>query len=103
LANYTFMAAWWIPLLLRETFSTSIPVLIAAVIRPALLAVPYGILLLVLANCFPIHELPIPLWGRWCVLVGSMAVAATVYFILAWFFVLPREDRNELRARLRLG
>ena len=66
--------------------------------QPAAIGIPLCVGLYLLAALFPIHELPIPLWGRWCVLVGSMAVAATVYFILAWFFVLPREDRNELAA-----
>jgi hypothetical protein len=29
-----------------------------------------------------------------------MAAAAAVYCVLAWFLVLPREDRAEIRARV---
>ena len=94
---------WWLPWILRREFGTPLRPLARAVAAPAAIGIPLCVGLYLLAALFPIHELPIPLWGRWCVLVGSMAVAATVYFILAWFFVLPREDRNELRARLRLG
>ena len=94
---------WWLPWILRREFGTPLRPLARAVAAPAAIGIPLCVGLYLLAALFPIHELPIPLWGRWCVLVGSMAVAATVYFILAWFFVLPREDRNELRRRLRLG
>ena len=100
LANYALVAIWWLPLLLRGRFGTPIRALVAAVIGPAALAVPYGAGLFLLSNVFPADGLAIPNWGRWCVLGVVVVVAVTAYFVLAWFLVLPHEDRTELRARL---
>jgi hypothetical protein len=94
---------WWLPWLLRREFGTPLRPLARAVAAPAALGIPCGVGLYLLAARFPIQELPVATWGRWCVLVGAMSIAAMCYFVLAWFFVLPREDRDELRARLRLG
>jgi O-antigen/teichoic acid export membrane protein len=99
LANYTLVAVWWLPLLLRRTFGTSVRALAAAVARPAALAVPYAAGLFLLSDAFPVDEFAIPLWSRWFILAAAMTVAAVAYCVLAWFLVLPREDRHELRAR----
>ena len=100
LANYTLVAIWWLPLLLRRTFGTSIRALARAVAGPALLAVPFTVGLFLLSTQFPVNELAIPVWARWLVLAGGMVVAATVYFVLSWFLVLPQSDRDEFRTRL---
>jgi O-antigen/teichoic acid export membrane protein len=91
---------WWLPWLLRCEFGTPLRAVARAVAAPAAIGIPLGVALYLLAARFPIHDLPISSWGRWCVLIGSMAIAALAYFILAWFFVLPREDRDELRSRM---
>jgi len=100
LANYTLVAVWWLPFLLRRTFGTSVRALAGAAAGPAALAVPYAAGLFLLSVGFPVDELAVPVWARWVVLLGVMGVAAAVYCALAWFLVLPREDRAEFRARV---
>jgi O-antigen/teichoic acid export membrane protein len=91
---------WWLPRLLRREFGTPLRPLARAVIGPALLGLPLAAGSYFLSAQFPVNELAIPVWARWVVLAGAMAVAAVVYFVLAWFLVLPREDRDVLRARV---
>jgi len=98
LTNYTLVAVWWLPLILRRTFGTPLRPLARAVAGPALIAIPFAVVLFVLADSFPIDELPIPVWGRWLSLAGAMAAAALLYFVIAWHLVFPHEDRAALRS-----
>jgi O-antigen/teichoic acid export membrane protein len=100
LANYTLVAVWWLPFLLRRTFGTPVRALAGAVAGPVALAVPYAAGLFLLADELPVDELAIPVWGQWVVLGAAMAVGAAFYFAVAWFIVLPREDRAEIRTRV---
>jgi O-antigen/teichoic acid export membrane protein len=91
---------WWLPCLLRNEFGTALRPLARAVIRPALLGLPLMAGLYCLSTAIDVHELAIAVWARWFVLASGMMISAMLYFFLAWFLVLPREDRDELRARL---
>jgi O-antigen/teichoic acid export membrane protein len=88
----------WIPLLLRSHFGTPLRPLASAVLGPALIGIPLAAGLFLAAGSFAIDELAVPVWARWVVLAGVVTAAATVYFVLAWLLVLPRDDRLALRA-----
>jgi hypothetical protein len=53
-----------------------------------------------LTTAIAVDDLAIAVGARWFVLAGGMVMAAMVYFVLAWFLVLPRGDRDELRTQL---
>jgi O-antigen/teichoic acid export membrane protein len=91
---------WWLPRLLRREFGTPLRPLAGAVVRPVFLGAPLAVGLFLLSAEFPVDELAIPVWARWVVLAGAMAAVFAAYLVLAWFLVLPREDRDDLRARV---
>jgi len=89
----------WLPWLLRNQFGTALRPLARAVLSPALLGLPLATGFYLLSATIAPHERTMAVWARWFVLAGGMAVAAMIYFIPAWFLVLPRADRAEFRAR----
>jgi O-antigen/teichoic acid export membrane protein len=91
---------WWLPYLLRSEFSTPLRPLARAVAGPALLGLPLVAGLYFLTTAIAVDDLAIAVGARWFVLAGGMVMAAMVYFVLAWFLVLPRGDRDELRTQL---
>src|SRR5262249_19681465 len=90
----------WLPLLLRCEFGTPLGRRAAAVASPAALGAPLAVALYALSGAFPLGELGLPIWGQWLALAGFCAAGFAGYLVLAWFLVLPREDRAELRARV---
>jgi hypothetical protein len=70
------------------------------VARPAALGVPLAAALYAVPAALPPQELGLPVWGQWLALAGFCAAGAAAYLVLAWFLVLPPEDRAELRARV---
>jgi O-antigen/teichoic acid export membrane protein len=91
---------WWLLLLLRAHLKVPAGPLLSAAVRPLPAAALYYAPWVWLAVTFPPAELMLPAWAKWATLLGGTAVAAGGYLVLAWFLVLPREERAELRARL---
>jgi O-antigen/teichoic acid export membrane protein len=91
---------WWLPLLLRRTFDTPLRPLARAAAGPALLGLPLIAATFFLFKSLPMDWWGLPVWSRWFALGGLMMAAATIYGVPAWFLVLPREDRVEIRARV---
>jgi len=91
---------WWLPQLLRREFGTPLRPLAGAVAGPALLGVPLAAGVYLLSAGFPVDELAVPVWGRWLVLAAGAGAASAAYLLLAWFLVLPRGDRSDLRAQV---
>jgi hypothetical protein len=84
---------WFLPLLLRQVFSTSVNGLVRAAGMPLLLGVPYGL------ACWWIARSHTP-WG-WLGLAVEMSASALLYLGLAWIVVLTRSERDELWMRVR--
>jgi len=91
---------WWLPVLLRRHFGMPLRPLGSAVLGPVLVGIPFAGVLVWLSNEYPIHNLSMPIWGRWLVMGGAMAVASIGYSLLAWVLVIPAAERAELRARI---
>ena len=92
---------WWTLLLLHRHLSVSPRLLLAAVVGPGLLAIPYGAGLVVLAKVLPAYD---PSWPRWASLLavaGRLAAASGGYLVLAWFLAFPATDRDEWVGRFR--
>ena len=98
--SLTLVWLWWLPRVLRREFRIPLRPLARSVVGPAFLGLPLSVGLYIASSYFPVNELAVPLWSRWFILAAVMAVAAVAYCVLAWFLVLPREDRHELRARI---
>ena len=92
---------WWTLLILHRHLSVPPRLLLAAVAGPALLAVPYGAGLVVLAKVLPAYGQDWPRWAGLLALAGWLAAASGGYFVLAWFLAFPAADRAELVGRLR--
>ena len=92
---------WWTLLLLRRHFSVPPRLLLEAVAGPVSLAVPHGIILVVLAKVLPAYGRDWPRWAALLAVAGWLAAASGGYFVLAWFLAFPAADRAELVGRLR--
>jgi O-antigen/teichoic acid export membrane protein len=95
------LGSWWTLVLLRLHFRVPVRRLALASLTPALLMVPYGAGLILLADAVPAYD---PTWPRWAGLLavgGWVGVAALGYLVLAWFLAFPAADRSEWRGRFR--
>jgi O-antigen/teichoic acid export membrane protein len=92
---------WYLPLLLRREFGTPVRPLLAAVLRPLVVALPYGLGLGLLAAAVPAYDPGWPGWLKWAALAGWLAAGAGGYLVLAWFLALPADDRAEWLGRIR--
>ncbi len=82
---------WWLPLLLRQVFGTSLKQLFFAVAKPLALGCPYGVVIWWIAR----NHTP---WG-WFSLVAGMGLTALIYLILAWLFVFNKDERSQWISR----
>lgn len=92
LAASVITTAWYLPVLLRRTFQLPVRRLLGAVARPALIGVPFAVLLWWIA-----HREPAPGWLR---LAIEMSAAALLYLAAFWRFALSPDDRQMHRERL---
>jgi O-antigen/teichoic acid export membrane protein len=96
---YTMLSWWWLPRLLHREFGVSPVELIRAAGRPFLVAVPYGVALVSLANVVPAYNPGWPGWAKWAALAAWLSGAAAGYLVMAWAFALPAADRQEWLGR----
>ncbi len=100
-AQYALVTGVWIAVLLRREFGTPLRSLFAATVQPLLPAVPCFVGWFLLTDSFPLHELDLPVWGRWFLLTAGMAISAGSYLLIAWVTAIPANDRREILARIR--
>ena len=92
---------WWgLLLTLRRQFGIPPRSLVRAAAGPALVAAPYGSLLVLFASNVPAYDPGWPRWACWLALAAWLAAAAGGYLILAWFLVLSTDDRRVLTGRI---
>ena len=82
---FVTISLWWLPLLLRQVFGTSVRQLFKAVAKPLGVGIPYAVGVWWFAR----SHTP---WG-WLGLVSEMGLSAVLYLILAWLLVLNSGDR----------
>jgi O-antigen/teichoic acid export membrane protein len=100
-AAFLGVSWWWTLRLLRRHFGLAPRSLLGPALAPLGLALPDGAGLLALVELVPAYD---PAWPRWAglgAIAAWLAVAASGYFLLAWFTVVPTADRNEWAGRLR--
>ncbi len=85
---------WWLPLLLRQVFGTSLKQLFLAVAKPLALGCPYGIVMWLITK----SHTP---WG-WFGLAAEMVITALMYLILAWLFVFNKDERSQWISRFHI-
>jgi O-antigen/teichoic acid export membrane protein len=101
LAGIGLVSSWWLLVLIRREFGIGPAGLLRAAAEPGLVAIPYGIGLILLAGAMPAYH---PGWPRWACLLsvaGWLTAAALGYFVLAWFLAIPASDRAEWIGRFR--
>ncbi len=89
----TLTSGWYVPVLLRRTFGTSVPGLARAVAVPLAWAVPYtGVVYWVATTAPP---------RNWPSLLISMTAAPLVFLTAYWFGGLRQDQRDMLKERVR--
>lgn len=91
---FVTVSLWWLPLLLRQEFGTSLRQLFLAVAKPLGVGIPYAVVVWLFAR----SHTP---WG-WFGLASEMGLTTLLYLILAWFFVLSAAERMDWSSRLRV-
>lgn len=84
---------WWEPLLLRKEFGVALRGLLEALLRPVAVAIPYAVLVWILAHRYPPRG--------WMTLGLEMGTAGAAFMPLAWLLVLNREEQQLWTSRLR--
>jgi O-antigen/teichoic acid export membrane protein len=85
-AGFVTVNSWWLPLLLRQVFGTSLKQLFLAVAKPLFVGIPYaGAVLWVAKSHTP--------WG-WFGLAAEMGLSALIYLAIAWLVVFNQDERS---------
>jgi len=92
--SFTTISIWKLPLLLHEIFGTSTKKLFWVIIKPLMVAIPYGSFIWWIAK---IH----PPWG-WLGLATEMGLSTIIYLIVAWLLVLNISERSLWQGRLKI-
>ena len=101
LAGFTAVSSWFYPRLLRREFGVPLRGIVEAVARPAVLGGLYAAALLALVEFVPPYVAGWPSWACWLGLLTWLGTAGLGFLVLAWFWVLPGDDRAEWTGRLR--
>jgi O-antigen/teichoic acid export membrane protein len=92
LAGFT-ISICWTPLLLKQNFGISLPLLFWAFIKPLCFGIPYMVGLWWLSRSFT------P-WG-WLGLGLEMSVSALLYLAIAWLMIIEPEERDRWYERIK--
>ncbi len=93
-AGFIAVMAWFLPFQLHRTFGISVSGLLAAVLKPAVLGVPYSALL-----WFLVHKWPPISWFRLGLELPTFVLA---YLAMAWFLLFTTGERHRWMSRVRL-
>jgi len=91
---FVTVSLWWLPLLLRQVFGTSLRQLFFAVAKPLGVGIPYALVVYWFAR----SHTP---WG-WFGLTAEMGLTVLGYFAIAWCVVFSPTERSEWMSRLRV-
>ncbi len=92
LMSSIILYSWWLPKLLQKTFGTSPTALALAIVRPLVVGVPYGALVVWFAD----QHTPF----GWLGLATEMSAAAMLHGVLTVCFVLSATDRKQWKHRI---
>ena len=102
-AGFLLVSWWGLLQVLRQQLGIEVGPLIWAAVRPALLALPYGLGLLVVADSPLTSYQDSARWIYILSLLGYLTAAAVGYLVLAWWLVLNRKERAFWRERAWLA
>ena len=91
---FVTVSLWWLPLLLRQVFGTSLGQLFFAVAKPLGVGIPYAIAVYWFAR----NHTP---WG-WLGVAAEMGLTVLGYFAIAWCVVFSPTERSEWMSRFRV-
>ena len=91
--SYAGINVWWVSWLLHKEFQTPLQPLARALLKPLVIAVPYGFGLRYLAGLYP----PV----GWTALVAEVSCACLGFLALSWCTILTRSERQQWIGRLR--
>jgi O-antigen/teichoic acid export membrane protein len=92
--GFATIKIWYLPLLLRQVFGTSLRQLFLAVAKPLAVGIPYSFAVWWIAR----SHTP---WG-WLGLAAEMGLTALLYLVLAWLLVFNTSERAQWNSRLSM-
>jgi len=101
LVNLIAVALWWCPLVLERQLGTPARRLLLAAARPWLLAIPYGVLLALVASQVELTDYLSGRIVRMLTIAAIIGVSGVGYIALAFAVVVPAADRREWLGRFR--